>query len=312
MIEHLVDDLGVVLRRDLVTAGINDTAIGRLLRGGVLVRMRHGVYALTSLWSAASDRQRHLMLARGVMTLYGDDVALSHTSAALAHGAPDWRVPTDVVHLTSLFAVGERTQARVRHHQGTCRAQDLSRYQGHWITSPLRTALDAASILPREPAVCVLDWFLRKELVTPAEITEALTVRREWPDHLDLVLKSSLARVGSDSVGETRSRLIFGDLGLPEPILQMEVHDLSGRLVGIVDFAWPEHGVIVEFDGAEKYHRYRRPGETIEQMVVREKRREDRIRELTGWLVIRISWADLADPAALRARLQRYLRPAAA
>ncbi|MBC9731773.1 type IV toxin-antitoxin system AbiEi family antitoxin domain-containing protein [Nocardioides marmotae] len=312
MIEHLADDLGVVLRRDLVAAGVNDNAIKRLMRGGVLVRLRHGVYALTSLWSAASGRQRHLMLARGVMTLYGDDVALSHTSAALAYGAPDWQVPTDLVHLTNLFAAGERTQARVRHHRGTCRVQDLARMHGHWITSPARTALDSASILDRDAAVCVLDWFLRQRLTTTAELSMILAGRYDWADHLGLTLKVDHARDGSDSVGETRTRLILGDLGLPAPVLQMEVYDVDGRLAGIVDFAWPEHGVIVEFDGAEKYHRYRRPGETIEQMVLREKRREDRIRELTGWVVIRISWADLANPAALRARLERYLRAAAA
>lgn len=312
MIEHLADELGVLLRRELVASGVSDNAIRRLMRAGVLVRLRHGVYALTSLWSRASERQRHLMLARGVTTLYGDDVALSHTSAALAYGAPDWRVPMDLVHLTDLFAAGERTQARVRHHHGTCRVMDVTRIHGHWITSPTRTALDAASILDRDPAVCVLDWFLRSRLTTAEALSTMLCARQEWPDHIDLTLKVDHAKPGSESVGESRTRLLLGDLGLPAPVLQMEVHEADGRLVGIVDFAWPEHGVIVEFDGAEKYHRYRRPGETIEQMVLREKRREDRIRELTGWVVIRISWADLADPAGLRARLQRHLRSTAA
>lgn len=312
MIEHLADDLGVVLRRDLVAAGVNDNAIRRLRQGGVLVRLRHGVYALTTLWRAASGRQRHLMLARGVMTLYGDDVALSHTSAALAYGAPDWRVPTDLVHLTDLFSAGERTRARVRHHHGSCSVLDVTRRDGHWITSPTRTALDAASVLDRDPAVCILDWFLRKRLTTIAELATALASRRVWPDHLGLALKADHAAYGADSVGETRTRLLIGDLGLPEPVLQWDVHDVDGSLVGIVDLAWPEHGVLLEFDGEEKYHRYRRPGETIEQMVMREKRREDKIRELTGWVVIRISWADLASPQALYSRLARHLRPAAA
>ena len=81
--------------------------------------------------------------------------------------------------------------------------------------------------------------------------------------------------------------------------------------MGIVDFAWPEHRLIVEFDGLEKYYRHRRPGETIEQMVLREKAREDRIRELTGWTVVRITWADLARPELLVARLRRFMAQAA-
>lgn len=312
MIEHLADDLGVILRRDLAQAGINDTAIGRFRRSGVLVRMRHGVYALAQAWTAADEYQRHMMLSRGVMTLYGDDVALSHTSAALTYGAPGWRVPTDLVHLTDLYSAGERVQARVRHHQGVCSVHDISRRDRHWITSPLRTALDAAAILDRDPAVCVLDWFLRNQLTTADELAGGLARREVWPDHLSLVLKVDHARFGSDSVGESRTRLLLGDLGLPEPVLQLEIHDADGVLIGKVDFAWPEHGVVLEFDGQEKYHRFRRPGETIEQMVLREKRREDRIREATGWIVIRISWADLANPAALLARLGRHLRPSAA
>jgi hypothetical protein len=282
MIEHLTDDLGVVLRRDLVAAGVNDNAIARLVRAGVLVRMRHGVYVMTSLWRVASERQRHMMLARGVMALYSDGVALSHTSAALAYGAPDWGVPLDVAHLTDLFATAERSRARVRHHQGGCRVGDLSRRDGHWITSPTRTALDAAAVLPRDPAVCVLDWFLRSGLVSDIDLKTALEARQPWPDHLDLVLKTSQARFGADSVGESRTRLLISDLGLPEPVLQWEVRDHDGSLIGFVDLAWPDLGVALEFDGVEKYHRYRRPGETIEQMVVREKRREDRIREATG------------------------------
>ena len=81
--------------------------------------------------------------------------------------------------------------------------------------------------------------------------------------------------------------------------------------MGIVDFAWPEHRLIVEFDGREKYHRHRRPGESIEEMVMREKTREDRIRELTGWTVVRITWADLARPELLVARLRRFMAKAA-
>jgi len=40
--------------------------------------------------------------------------------------------------------------------------------------------------------------------------------------------------------------------------------------------------VLGEFDGTVKDHRFRRPGETVEQAVLREKRREEMIVELTG------------------------------
>ena len=43
------------------------------------------------------------------------------------------------------------------------------------------------------------------------------------------------------------------DQGLPLPIPQYKIYDDSGRLVAVVDFAWPELGLFVEFDGKVKY-----------------------------------------------------------
>ena len=40
------------------------------------------------------------------------------------------------------------------------------------------------------------------------------------------------------------------------PMPQYEVFDQLGHLLGRVDFAWPELGVFVEFDGKEKYLKY--------------------------------------------------------
>ncbi|WP_341241771.1 type IV toxin-antitoxin system AbiEi family antitoxin domain-containing protein [uncultured Nocardioides sp.] len=307
MLAHLTDDLGVVLRRDLVRAGLDDNAIARRCRAGELIRLRQGVYAATAAYTAADVSGRHLMLCRGVMRLYPADVALSHTSAAVAYGAPAWQVPLDLAHVTGLEPQGTRTQARVRHHEGVCRVGDISRRDGHWITAPARTALDAASLLDRDAAVCVLDWFVESGHTTLAECRQQLLSRREWDDHLDLTMKLDHAREGSQSVAESRCHLLFSDHGLPSPLQQVEVRDERGWLVGVVDFAWPEHRLVLEFDGTEKYHRYRKPGESIEEMVLREKRREDRIRELTGWTVIRISWADLEHPARLVERLRRQL-----
>ena len=92
---------------------------------------------------------------------------------------------------------------------------------------------------------------------------------------------------------------------------QLEVL-LDGRVIARVDFAWPAEGVVLEFDGKEKYLKYLRPGESVTDAVLREKRREDLIREVTGWTVIRVVWADLADPRRLIARIERAMRRTAA
>ena len=80
--------------------------------------------------------------------------------------------------------------------------------------------------------------------------------------------------------------------------------DTAGHLLGRVDFAWPELGVFVELDGRIKYELHRRPGESLGDYLMREKRREERICLATGWLCIRIGWADLEHPESLARRLR--------
>jgi hypothetical protein len=47
--------------------------------------------------------------------------------------------------------------------------------------------------------------------------------------------------------------------------------------------------------------------------LLREKKREERICQLTGWVCIRIGWSDLETPVATAGRIRRLLssrRPA--
>jgi hypothetical protein len=78
-------------------------------------------------------------------------------------------------------------------------------------------------------------------------------------------------------------------------------------VVGRTDFALPKAGVFFEFQGREKYRRYRREGETLEEFLMREKRRIEVICQLTGWVCIPITWADLEHPQRTAARIRRIL-----
>ena len=79
-----------------------------------------------------------------------------------------------------------------------------------------------------------------------------------------------------------------------------------------LDWAWPEHKLFGEFDGEVKYLRYRRPGETVTQAVLREKRREDELRELTDFGFIRFIWVDLFRGEQTAGRVRAKLRRPAA
>ncbi|WP_104088268.1 hypothetical protein [Arthrobacter sp. GMC3] len=70
-------------------------------------------------------------------------------------------------------------------------------------------------------------------------------------------------------------------------------------VIGFPDFEWKEFKVLGEFDGFEKYSAQRfLKGKTPSQVVVEEKRWEDRLRAL-GYTVVRWVWSDLWDPRIL-------------
>ncbi len=58
--------------------------------------------------------------------------------------------------------------------------------------------------------------------------------------------------------------------------------------------------MLIEFDGRMKY------ASGDPSVLWAEKRREDRLRE-AGYIVIRVTWADLKEPARIVARIRRAL-----
>ncbi|WP_375401012.1 hypothetical protein [uncultured Amnibacterium sp.] len=80
-------------------------------------------------------------------------------------------------------------------------------------------------------------------------------------------------------------------LGFVKPELQVPI--ATGERVEYGDFGWQEVGGIGEFDGEIKYRldRYRRGG-SVEDIVIREKNRENRIR-LQRPRFARWDWRDL-------------------
>ncbi len=92
--------------------------------------------------------------------------------------------------------------------------------------------------------------------------------------------------------------------GLPAPVPQWEVSDDGGKLIGRVDFGWPELRTVGEFDGRLKYGRLLRAGQSAADAVFDEKIREDALRG-QGLAVVRWTWADLDTFDAVAERLRR-------
>jgi hypothetical protein len=182
--------------------------------------------------------------------------------------------------------------------------------------SPTRTALEVTTSASVEAGLVVVNHLLHAGLVTEtgleARYRDADAPIDRWSHTLrtDLVLK--LACPETESVGEARTYFLLWSEHLPAPSLQHPIRDEAGNVIYRVDFAWPDLGVFLEFDGLVKYRKPHVPGTSPEEVVIAEKRREDAIVRLTGWRCIRIVWADLATPARTAAMIRRFLGTSAA
>jgi hypothetical protein len=297
----------VFQRREALDHGYVDKDLQRALREGWLVRIRTGAYTFADVWEPADDIEKHRMRAHAAQRSHAVPVALSHTSAAVEHGLRLFEPDLSKIHLTCLDRPLGRTTGDIVYHRGVCSDRDLVLVGNHLSVRPVRAALEAASLSHVAGGLVILDSLLHLELGTLDDLHIGFEEMTGHPNSRSLQITVRLTRLGAQSVGETLARHRMWRDHLPEPELQFEVRDQWGRLLGISDFAWPEHGLLGEFDGMEKYGRLRKGGETAGQAVEREKKREDRLREETGWLMVRLVWAELFRPGHIGQKIRRQL-----
>jgi hypothetical protein len=295
------------LRSELKNAGHSDRDIAALVAGGVLRRLRRGAYADAPAFDAADASGRHRLLARAAVKQAKTRVIVSHTSAVPFHDGPIWRLPMNEVQLSRPDGRAGRAQAGIRQHQRLVQPDDVVIRHGLEVMSATRTALEVTTCASTEVSLIVVNHFLHRRLTTVLDLQQRYAAMCHDPYTLktDLVLRLADPRL--ESPAETRTWFMCYRHGVPAPTPQYELRDEIGDLIARLDFAWPELGVWLEVDGRQKYVKYLREGESVVDVVLREKERESMIAEITGWRCIRITWADLADPEATVARIMRLL-----
>ncbi|MBM7465584.1 endonuclease domain-containing protein [Microbacterium esteraromaticum] len=106
-----------------------------------------------------------------------------------------------------------------------------------------------------------------------------------------------LARAGVESPKESETRLLLLAAGLPEPWVQYRELD-GGRLVARIDLAYPEWKVAIEYEGDG----HRADREQWRRDIQRQRELEGR-----GWIVIRLTQADLGHPGAVVDRIRHAI-----
>jgi hypothetical protein len=285
---------GLFLRREALDMGVNDKDLRNSVRAKELVRVRQGAYVASGVWAEADDVAQHLLRARAVLLTHDGKVALSHVSGAIAHGVRVWGADLSRVHVVRLDGQTGRSTHDVVHHSRGWSVEDVVDTSNLTVLSPAQCLVGAATTSSIESGVVAVDSAYDLGLVTEDELRTVVGRSHRWPGTSRLQITMRLAEPGAQSVGESRMRYLCWKGHLPKPVLQYQVRDHDGKLIG-------------EFDGRVKYGRLLKSGEAPGDAVFREKVREDRLRELTGWLVVRLVWADLEQPHATLERLRRVL-----
>ena len=284
---------GVFSRAEALDCGESDRSLADARRAGLIVRLRRGMYAPADLYTTCDDAGKHVLHARAAVAAQHGAVALTGSSAAALHGFALYQQDLSVVHLVRLDQGSSRRVARTNHHVVTRDiAAELTEIDGLVAISPARAVWEVACRASLEAGVVTADSALRLDPAL-AEAVATLGDRFAYfPGSRQGRTALELADARSESAGESVTRVQFFRYGIPMPQPQYRVVDHNGVLVGIADFGWEGFRHLGEFDGKVKYERFLRSGESPSDCVVREKRREDRMRAgLRG--MTRFTWASV-------------------
>ena len=296
----------IVSRSDALSRGISDAELQRYCRTRAWRRLRPGRFVSRDEFDALPGEHKHRVIAEAVFdATIAPDAVVSHVSAAIFHGLDVWNADLSRVHITRNRARGGGRSSAVRAvHTSPYTDEEVATFDGVRVTGLARTVADCARSLPFETAVCIADFAARSRELTAEDVLAALDSCPNHPGNRMARRVAEFMDGRSESIGESRARVLLHQLGY-SPQLQVQIVDDRG-FVGRVDFDLPDLETVVEFDGKVKYGRYVPEGKSAADLLWDEKRREDRIRA-TGLQVVRIAWPDLDHPELV----DRMLRDAA-
>ncbi len=276
----------------------------RRQRAGELVRVRHGVYVERSAWDVLDRRSQYLVRMRAVIPLLRPGAVFVLDSAAAVHGCPRLGSWPDRVHVTVPGLDHDLHRVGLTVHSGGAVRTDRS-FQGVRVADLAHTAVETARRGSLAGAVVALDHALRSG-VEPRVLEELAAGVGPWGS-VRLEQALAICDVRHESVGESYLAVRAAELGCPDMEPQHEFRFADGR-VARVDFWLPREGIVVEFDGRQKYEDPAMlHGRTPEDTAWDEKRREDRVRarpEVNGF--VRVYWEHVQHPERLRALFREH------
>jgi very-short-patch-repair endonuclease len=262
---------GLIERSQGLRFGVDDDALGRRVRDGILEREHPGVYR----YSAAPRTREQRLLAASLAA--GPDSAVSHRSAAHEWGMAEF---PDVIEIVTPRAQWPRLR-NVRVHRSTdLLADHVTTRRGIAITKPLRTLIDLGQSAPWAVADA-LELGLAKRLfgikAADAALDEFSRRGRTGVGVFRRVIDDrALERGIPDGLLEPRMARLMRDHGLPAALFQ---HWITPAIR--VDFAYPHVKIVLEVDGFGS----RRTPAALDAGNARQNQLV-----ILGWTVLRFTW----------------------
>lgn len=245
-----------------------------------------------------------------------DGPVFSHTSAAVLWDLPLFGMTADLVHVILQGRRHSRTEAGVRRHDLKIPDTDIVQRHGMHCTSLARTVFDLSRTRTAEAAISAADAALRSVATGMSRIDA--DVDAAWREELLSLCSPGLRGVRrarwvaefadgrAQLPGESVSRLQLDRLGFREVELQVSVVGSRGAQY-FLDFGFRGSRAFGEFDGEGKYlESALRKAPTTSDAVLEEKRREDDIRGVTGWRLVRWGSAHIGTADLLGSRLTAF------
>jgi hypothetical protein len=295
---------------ELIRTGALDSAerraAERAARRGHLERVRPGVLVRAGLIDGLRPVDRHTLLIRASAPRIPRGSVVGWVSASSLHRLPHTGAWPQKVHLLDATTTHTTVTAWFVRHGVAKRPFHEPLLINDIPVAPLtRTIVDVAATQPTLRSVPAIDHALRNRLTSVEDLSRELATV-EPKGHVRAQAAVAMGSPLSGSPAESIGRVRFRQVGAPDPVQQHEFAR-HGERRAVVDFWFPDQGVVVEIDGRAKYEDPAMlGGSTTADAHWQEKRREDFLRSFPEVrFVVRFSWSDLMDIDAVRTALIR-------
>jgi len=287
--------LALFTHEQALSAGFSRRQIQHRRETGRWDHVHAGVYRVAGVPDSWEQRVLAACLA------VGPGAVASHRSASALWGLCE--PPVVDAELSVVAGRDHRLGGVVVHRSTDLGRRAITRRGAIPVTTPARTLVDLGAVQPLRLVERALDVALSRRLVTLGRVREELDSvarrGRRGAGILRVLLdERSSTDALAESVLEARTLRLCRRYGLPEPSCQHEVYT-GTRLVGRIDFAYPDHRLAIEVDGYEWHtslHAFRHDRDRQNRLVA------------MGWTVLRFTWDDVRhDPARVARSISAVL-----